>query len=260
MGLFHRHHMRLPGIGRLVAAGLLAAGVMLTAPTPILAQSGVPQLYTVNGGPVSLEVQQLMMALGLTPGHYYVDQYGNLGMQGQPPLVNLDGGPPRSSGPLLGQPGTVTPAQPAPAQPAPAPAAPPPAGTPFAAGDTHLEQQLVGIRMYWMFESRLGHGGSSGYFHLCPNNVFHRSAEGSFRIGGDYNAFREDYDPYVAGASHLSQTGNWRVEQTSEGAVVRLFPADGGDVIEFQMSNIQSGRWYRGDFRYFSEVGQASCG
>ena len=246
MAAFRTRHRPLPGFTRCIVAGVLAAGLIMFAASPSSAQNTPQALYTVNGAPVSPEVQQLMMALNLTPGHYYVDQYGNLGMQGQPPMINLDGGPARMSGPLLGQGGPAAPTQ------------PPPAAAPFSPGDPRLEQQLVGVRLYWMFSSRLGHGGSSGYFHLCPNNVFHRSAEGSFRVGGDYDIQGQSYDPYVAGASTMSESGNWRVEQTAEGTMVRLFDGD-GDSWDFQLADIQNGRWQRGDFRYFSEVGQATC-
>ncbi|WP_119167239.1 hypothetical protein [Algihabitans albus] len=104
---------------------------------------------------------------------------------------------------------------------------------------------------------RRGYGGSSGYFHLRPDNVFHRSAEASFRGGGDYQVYEEDYDAYVAGTSNLSESGNWRVEQTEDGTMAGLFGGD-GNTWDFLLSDIKNGRWLRGDFKYFSEIGRAN--
>lgn len=233
---------------RWMANGLVAAAMaLLVTPAGTAQQQVPPALYTVNGIPATLEVQQQMAAYGLLPGHYYIDQFGNFGVVGQPPMTNLDGGPPRNSGPLL----DLNSAAPQAVPPTPAPA-------PFQAGDATLEQQLVGVRLYFAFNSKLGHGGASGYFHFCPNNVFHRNSEGSFRVGGDYNSQTESYDPYAAGASYSAGDGNWRVEPGEDGPVARLVYKDGTD-LTFRVSDIQNGRWMRGDFKYFSEVGKASC-
>ncbi len=254
MGLFHIQHWPRRPFARWAAAGLLAVSLMLLAPSPGHAQTA-PAHYTINGQIVSIEVQQMMMMLGLAPGHYYVDAYGNLGVQGQPPMINLDGGPPRTTGPLFGQGVPATPTQPTPVQPAPVQ----PVAPPFAAGTPHLEQQLAGVRLFWVFSSRLGYGGSSGYFHLCPNNVFHRSAESSFRVGGDYDIVEQRTDPSVAAASTVQESGNWRVEQTQTGPMAILFGRE-GVTWEFRINDIQSGHWHQGDFEYAAEVGQASCG
>ena len=247
MNGFDKDHQPWRRIRRVVATGALIVTLGF-APAPWSTAQGQGQpLYTVNGQIVSLEVQQMMMALGLTPGHYYVDQYGNLGVQGQPPMINLDGGPPRTTGPLFGQ--GVVPAQPAPGTASPG----------FTPGAPQVEQQFAGVRLFWVFSSRLGYGGSSGFFHLCPNNVFHRSAEGSFRVGGEYDSSEGRLDPSVGAASVVQETGNWRVEQGQSGPMVILFGQEPGVTWEFRVADIQSGRWRQGDFDYVSEVGQASC-
>lgn len=109
-----------------------------------------------------------------------------------------------------------------------------------------------------MYSSKLGHGGGSGYYHLCPGNFFHRNAEGSFRVGGDYSSSNESYDAYAAGASYAANSGNWRVEQTQNGLVAKLVAGDGNSW-EFQVSDIQNGRWRRGHTKFFAEVGKAKC-
>ena len=127
MSCIEQHKLRL-NVGRRIAAAVLAAGLILSAAPESTAQDAILSLYTINGGPVSSDARQLMIALNLAPGHYYVDQYGNTGLLGQPPMVNLDGGPPRMSGPRLGHGGTAAPTQ-------PPPTPPPPPVTPFTTGD-----------------------------------------------------------------------------------------------------------------------------
>ncbi|MEM6907744.1 MAG: hypothetical protein AAF494_03610 [Pseudomonadota bacterium] len=246
------------GLASIAALAMVAAAGGLSVPPlaaqqPQQQQGAVPTYYTINGQPAPIELQQLMMLRGFTPGDYYIDKYGNVGMVGQPPIINLDGGPPRTSGPLVMQNNGSASAQ-APAQPG-QPAQPPQAR---GAGNPQLENQIIGSRIYWAFNSRRGHGGGSGYYHLCPGNYFHRSAESSFRVGGDYNIRTESYNAGAAGAAHASNAGNWRVEQTQQGMMVRMVAGD-GQTWEFLLSNVQNGRWRHGQTKFFVERGKASC-
>ncbi|MEO0982798.1 MAG: hypothetical protein AAFX03_09130 [Pseudomonadota bacterium] len=235
------------------AAAACAYLIVLAGPVAGSAAAQTPDYYRLNGETMPLEMQQMMALNGLPPGDYYVDEVGNFGMVGYPPMMNVNGGPP-----LPGGSGQPVEGGAAPAPDGPAPAAP---AAPMASSN---DGGLTGTRMFWIFSSVVSSGGSSGYIHLCPGGVYHRSSEGSFIVGGEYNpmgttpgGMRDGMnDDAVAGAGVSRGTGRWSVQ----GGALVLQDND-GSTQRFNVSDVQRGtRWRVGQFRYAAERGKASCG
>ena len=185
--------------------------------------------YTVNGRPVAPEMAALLEHGGFAPGPYYVDRQGNYGKSGQPPQGNLDGGPPR------GWTGTEPRGI---------------ANNPYAQAYVN---GVSGVRVFWVYSPSIfsgASGGSSGYYHICPNHVFHRSSEGATSIGGNGSWAG------VAGTS--SGGGRWKIERGAAGPVLALFGQD-GNVQRVPIATMLQGRWKAGQTTYAVEQGKASC-
>lgn len=240
-----------------LCAAAVAALCWLAAPT---AAAQAYDYYRVNGETMPIDMQQMMALYGLPPGDYYVDEVGNFGMVGQPPMMNVNGGPPVPGG------SGKAPAATAPGAPAPgnAPNTPYPGGS-GAGGQIPggADGGLTGTRMFWIYSSALGYGGSSGYVHLCPGGVYHRSSEASFSVGGDYNphgttpgGMRDGMNSDSASGAGVSRgTGRWHVD----GGLLVLQDHD-GSVQRFNAADVRRGtRWQVGQFRYAAEAGRASC-
>lgn len=249
-----------PGLAALVvAAGLGGAGALLA--TPAAAQTY--DYYRLNGQTMALEMQQMMALNGFPPGDYYVDEVGNFGMVGYPPVMNVNGGPPVPGG--SGQAATngfsTPPNTGAGGDSAGAGASGAAAPAPRMTGG---DGGLTGTRMFWIFSSMVTTGGASGFIHLCPGGIYHRSSEGSISVGGGYNAtgttpggMRDGANDDWAGAAGTSRgSGRWSVE----GGQLVLRDNDGGTQT-FNVSDVQRGtRWRVGQHRYAAERGKASCG
>jgi len=238
----------------------LLLGLVLTlaalAPLP---SAAAESYYLINGEPPVLEVQQLMVILGLPPGAYYVDEVGDFGPLGEAPVMNV-----HSGGPALGT-GSGAPPQPPAAGSAPA-AEPPavavaPAAPNAAPPDTGAAAALVGARIFWVYSPSIfssATGGASGYIHLCPNNVFHRSSEGSFSVGGDYDTEYGMNDSWAGGAHTARSSGRWSVQSAAGGAALLLQNADGSSQ-RFAADAVRQGRWQIGRTKYAVETGRATC-
>ena len=110
--------------------------------------------------------------------------------------------------------------------------------------------------MFWMFSSRIGSGGSSGYIHLCPGGVFYSSSEASFSVGGEYDSARGGNRAWAGGAGVRQGGGQWAVQ----GDQLVLNHAN-GNVQNFNVAEVRRGtRWRVGQFQYAAERGTASCG
>jgi len=248
-------------IGGAGAAILLAGLAMVAAPVAQPAAAQGYDYYRLNGETMPLEMQQMMALNGFAPGDYYVDEVGNFGMVGYPPVMNVNGGPPLPGG--SGQPATQgMGGMPGGAQPQSQPSMP--TQPPMPAQPMGNDGGLTGTRMFWMYSSMVTTGGSSGYVHLCPGGVYYRSSEGSFSVGGGYNAtgttpggMRDGANDDWAGAAGVSRgSGRWSVQ----GGTLVLQDNDGGTQ-QFNVADVQRGtRWRVGQFRYAAERGKASCG
>lgn len=228
-------------------AGLGALTLMLGAEAPALAQDsgwyqpayqqGYAQQYTLNGEVLTGEDAQLFMMLGLPFGDYYATDAGDFGLVGQPPLFNLFeletmmSDPNAMAGGGFGQ------------QP----------GYGTSAGGSGLE----GTRIFWVYSPSMfsgASGGASGYIHLCPGGVFHRSSEGSISVGGEYNSAAGMNNSWAGMAQTSAGAGQWTVS----GGTVTLRDHDGGQQ-QISVSAIQGGSWKIGQHSYGAERGRASC-
>ncbi len=233
---------------RLALAAACAAGVLALFSAPAAAQE-----YTLNGQALSPEEWQMFAFFGLPPGAYYVDEQGNFGAVGQPPMMNIyaiQGQTPPAQQPAFGGES---------AQPAFG-------GESVASGGS--DAAVVGARIFWVYSPSIfssATGGSSGYIHVCPGNVFYRSSEGSISVGGEYRpAIGSDpttgMNDSWAGMAHVAQSGGrWTLQQGDQGPEIHLNNSD-GSVQEIPVSLIQEGRWKWGQTQYAVERGQASCG
>jgi hypothetical protein len=193
--------------------------------------------YTVNGKAVAPEMRQLLSSHGFAPGNYYIDVHGNFGLKGQPPTGNIDGGAPRNW-----------------------------SGTePTGVRDNPYAQAyvngVVGVRVFWVYSPSIfseSTGGSSGYYHICSNNIYHRSSEGAINVGGEYDS-QTGHNKSWAGAAGTSQgSGRWTIESGANGPMLTLFTSDGG-VQRVLISTMLRGRWKAGQVTYVVEAGKASC-
>lgn len=252
-----------PSAAFISAAILILTAAVMVTPRLQPASAQTYDYYRVNGASMPLEMQQMMALNGLPPGNYYVDEVGNFGMIGFPPMMNVNGGPPLPGG--SGQPATEGPfADPmspqsgaaVPGNTATAPSAP----SYQSAGN---DGGLTGTRMFWIFSSMHTTGGASGYVHLCPGGVYYRSSEGSFSVGGEYNPMgttaggvRDGMnDDWVGAAGTSRGSGQWTVQ----GPTLMLRDNDGATQ-QFDVADVQKGtRWRHGQFRYAAERGKAVC-
>lgn len=240
--------MMRPGKFRVtIGAGIFALALWLCVGVSISpAAEAQGYSYQVNGQTMDPQMAQQMAYLGLPPGEYYIDRYGNFGMVGYPPLMNANGGPVLGQG----QQGFAQPFQTGPVQGTPGQQAGGQGQTPVGS-----DGELTGTRMFWVYASMVTTGGSSGYFHLCPGGVFYRSAEGSFTVGGRYNSRTGSNDPWAGGAGTATGTGQW----SEQGGTLYLNGTD-GSTWHFRVSDVQRGtRWRVGQFNYAAERGKATC-
>ncbi len=141
-----------------------------------------------------------------------------------------------------------------------------------AAAETSEEENVSQIpftRIYWVFTPSplsAARGGASGYIHLCPGYVFHRSSEGSFSVGRGY---RPDIstDPNsgtnenVSGASVSRNAGRWAIEPGPNGQDLVLYNDDESRSVQrLRLQWVLDGSWRIGRTRYASERGKATCG
>ena len=220
----------------------------LLAPAAVLAQQ-----YTINGAPVTPEVHQLLSQQGFPAGNYYIDQFGNFGLMGQAPLGNLYTGQVNPQAKLPSQ----QERKPAAEKSVPAQRAPSASGRNVDGGAS----DLAGARIFWVYSPSIfsgATGGSSGYIHICQDNVFHRSSEGSVSIGGEYDSQTGANDSWAGVAQKSANFGRWTVEQGANGPLLALYNNDGGSQ-KFLLSGVRQGRWKIGRTQYAVERGKASC-
>ena len=219
-----------------LTAGLMTASASL-ATTARAAPAQATGGYTVNGAAVAPEMGDLMAFYGFAPGAYYVDANGNYGASGEPPAGNLDGGPTRNWGGVE------------------------PTGVDGNSYARAYVNGVRGVRVFWVYSPSIfseAKGGSSGYVHVCPNNIYHRSSEGAISVGGEYNP-EFGVNESSAGVAGVSQSsGKWAVESGPNGPTLALYAADGG-AQRVPLATMLQGRWKFGQTSYATEVGKASC-
>ena len=202
------------------------------------------QTYTVNGSEIAPEMAMLLEHIGFGPGAYFIDANGNYGKSGAAPTANFHGGPPRGwSG---SEPTTV-------------------AGNPYAEAYVN---GVTGARIFWVYSPSIfsgAKGGSSGYVHICPGNVYHASHEGAISLGGRYDGKEHDaagdpgmLDPWAGVAGQSSNSGRWEIEKSAQGPVFAAFNADGG-ARRVPITTMLQGSWRHNNTKYAVEPGKASC-
>ena len=201
--------------------------------------------YTVNGSSVAPEMAMLLEHLGFGPGAYYIDAQGNYGKSGEPPQGNFHGGPARGwSG---AEPTTVV-------------------GNPYAEAYVN---GVSGARIFWVYSPSIFSdvkGGGSGYYHICPGNVYYASSEGSVSLSDRYNGKAHE-DPgagrvigsSVGVASTGSSAGRWAIEKGVQGPELVGYAPDGG-ANRVPIATMLQGSWKVGQTKYAVEAGKASCG
>lgn len=217
--------------------GIAAAICSLSAMFGITAVAQPPDAYTVNGESIAPEMAQLMSFYGLTPGAYYIDPYGNYGLAGEAPLANIDGGPTRNWSGVE------------------------PVGIENNAYAQAYVNGVTGVRFFWVYSPSIfsgATGGSSGYVHVCPANVYHRSSEGATNIGGGYDSSTGQNDSWAGVAGMSRNSGRWAIESGSNGPTLAFYDNDGG-VQRVAISTMLQGRWKAGQTTYAVEVNKAAC-
>lgn len=213
-------------------AGLTRIGASIFALAGLAGSAMAQSDYTVNGAPVAPEMQQLMAFYGFGPGAYYIDANGNYGLSGEAPGGNLDGGPARGW-----------------------------SGVEPTGVDGNLYAQayvngVTGVRVFWIYSPGIfseATGGSSGYVHICPGNVYHSSSEGATNVGGGYG------DNSWAGVAGMSRNaGRWGIEESTNGPVLAVYDSAGG-ARRVPIATMLQGKWKYGQFTYAAEVGKAAC-
>ncbi len=193
--------------------------------------------YSVNGQPAAAEMAKLLAHYGFEPGAYYVDANGNYGRTGAAPLGNIGGGPVRN---WSGQePSGV-------------------AGNPYAQAYVN---GVVGVRVFWVYSPSMfseAKGGSSGYVHICPQNVYRQTSEGAINVGGDYNSQYGQNESWAGVAGTSSGAGRWGIEDGPQGPVLALYGSDGG-ARRVPIATMLQGRWEAGGTTYAVEQGKAAC-
>ncbi len=222
-------------MGRLLVSGLVwiaAIHAMIAAPA-----NAQGETYTVNGSVVAPEMGLLLAHYGFAPGAYYIDANGNYGQSGNPPQGNFDGGPVRGwSG---SEPTTVT-------------------GNPYAEAYVN---GVTGVRIFWVYSPSIVSdvkGGSSGYYHICPGNVYYATSEGSVGMSDRYSGNQNDTQTSVGVAGTSRSAGRWAIEAGAQGPELVGYAPDGG-VQRVPLVTMLQGSWTVNRTKYVVEPGKASC-
>ncbi len=216
-----------------IAAAICALSAMFGIPA--LAQPS--DAYTVNGESIAPEMAQLMSFYDLTPGAYYIDPYGNYGLTGEAPTANIDGGPARNWSGVE------------------------PVGIENNAYAQAYVNGVTGVRFFWVYSPSIfsgATGGSSGYVHVCPANIYHRSSEGATNIGGDYDSSTGQNDSWAGVAGMSRNSGRWAIESGANGPTLAFYDNDGG-VQRVAIATMLQGRWKVGQTTYAVEANKAAC-
>lgn len=184
--------------------------------------------YSVNGFAVAPEMAMLLEFYGFKPDAYYIDRYGNYGSSGTSPTGNLDGGFVRNWNGV--EPKSI-------------------AGNPYAQAYVN---GVSGIRIFWVYSPSIFsgvRGGGSGYYHICPNNVYYATSEGSVSASGR--------GTYGGVASSGARSGRWAIEKSINGPVLAGYGANG--TTRVALTTLLQGTWTVGRTKYSVQTGRADC-
>ena len=219
---------------KFLSAGIAIAGITAVFGANQVLASG--KTYTVNGQSVAPEMQQLLSFYGYKAGSYYIDAYGNFGVSGEKPKGNIDGGMARNwSG---REPVGI-------------------ANNPYAQAYVN---GVAGLRVFWVYSPSVfsgATGGSSGFYHICPGNVYYTSSEGSTSVGGDYNSSIGGNNSWAGVAGNSQGGGRWSVQSTANGPVLALNGTDGSRQV--LLTTLLQGKFKVGQTKYVIEQNKASC-
>lgn len=183
--------------------------------------------YTVNGHAIAPEMAQLLGFYGMAPGDYYIDTQGNYGQTGQPPTGNFNGGPPRG---WQGEPKGIR-------------------NNPYAQAYVN---GVTGLRIFWVYSPSMfsgATGGSSGYYHICPDNRYFRSSEGAISV--------DNPSSWGGVAGTHRGGGRWRIGSGENGPTLVLNGSDGSHIVA--LATLAQGRFKVGQTSYAVEANKASC-
>ncbi len=223
----------------LLIAAIASLSLLAITANPVSAQSqsnnSTPR-YTVNGTAVAPEMGMLLQHYGFKPGGYYIDTNGNYGESGSAPTGNLDGGPVRGWSGV--EPKSI-------------------AGNPYAQAYIN---GVTGARIFWVYSPSIFSdvkGGGSGYYHICPGNVYYASSEGSVSMS-DRPSSGRSVRSSVGVASTSARAGKWAIESSLNGPVLVGYGPNGGSQ-RVALITLLQGRWKVGQTKYAVEAGKASC-
>ena len=199
-------------------------------------QSSAKTEYTVNGHEIAPEMSMLLTFYGFAAGDYYVDNFGNYGKTGAAPTGNISGGPVSNwSGKE-------------------------PVGIANNAYAQAYVNGVKGIRVFWVYSPSIfsgATGGSSGYYHICPGNVYYRSSEGGISVGGEYDSTTGHNGPWAGVAGTRQGGGRWTIQNSANGPLLVLTGTDGTHQV--LITTLLQGRWKIGQTSYAVEANKASC-
>lgn len=193
--------------------------------------------YTVNGSPVAPEMGALLEHYGFEAGAYYVDPNGNYGRSGSAPLGNLSGGPMRGWNGI--EPKTIE-------------------GNPYAQAYVH---GVTGVRVFYVYSPSIFSdikGGASGYYHLCPNNVYYQEHEGAVSMGGGPDKTKTEDRSWVGTAQQSNAGGRWQIENGPQGPTLALH-SNQGDARRVPITTLLQGKFEYNQTKYIVEAGKAAC-
>lgn len=220
---------RFKTCGRVACVSFFAViGISISSAMSAASNDG----YTMNGAAIAPEMQKLMAHFGFGPGAYYIDNHGNYGLSGDAPSGNFHGGPVNNWSGV--EPTGID-------------------GNPYAQAYVN---GVTGVRIFWVYSPSIFSGvtgGSSGYVHICPGNVYHSSSEGASNVGGGYN------DNSWAGVAGMSRNaGRWAIEDTPNGPMLAAYDNAGG-AQRVLIATMLQGKWKYGQTTYAAESGKAAC-
>ncbi len=199
--------------------------------------SGQSNRYSVNGTPVAPEMGALLQHYGFEPGAYYIDPNGNYGRSGSAPMGNLSGGPMRGwSGK---EPTTID-------------------GNPYALAYVN---GVAGVRVFYVYSPSVMSdikGGASGYYHICPDNVYYQSHEGAVSMGGGPDKTKTEDRSWGGMAQQSNNKGRWEIGSSPQGPTLVLYGQQGGGQ-EVPITVLLQGRFEYNQTEYVVEAGKAAC-
>lgn len=225
-------------VGRIIVGHLTKlATILFVISLTTSESSGQSDHYSINGSAVAPEMGALLKHYGFEPGAYFIDPNGNYGRSGSAPMGNLSGGPMHGWSGV--EPTTID-------------------GNPYAQAYVN---GVAGVRVFYVYSPSIFSdikGGASGYYHICPDNVYYQSHEGAVSMGGGGDAAKTEDRSWVGMAQQSDGGGRWEIESGPQGPTLALYSQQGGGQ-RVPITVLLQGKFEYNQTKYVVEAGKAAC-